>query len=204
MFQKTARFRDMRPPKTDTNLYSYHLNRLLKSGLVEKTEDGYTLGLEGLVYVDRLSTADASFRRQPKIINLLVVQNHDGGVLIYRREKQPFIDMWTLPSGKLHMDDISLLAAAQREAKEKLGLDNQPMRHAGDCYLRTVRGSDVVTMTLVHVFAFERDDIPMKETMTWAQPHKLHEYELAPCVEEIVARTFFRDPFFFEEFTVEW
>jgi hypothetical protein len=36
------------------------------------------------------------------------------------------------------------------------------------------------------------------------QPHKLHTLELAPGIEEIIARTFFRDPFFFEEYAYEW
>jgi hypothetical protein len=31
-------------------------------------------------------------------------------------------------------------------------------------------------------------------------PRKLHTVTLGPAVEQIVARTFFRDPFFFEEF----
>ena len=36
MHTKFARFRDMRPPKVDTNLYSYHLKLLIKSGFVQK------------------------------------------------------------------------------------------------------------------------------------------------------------------------
>ena len=67
-----------------------------------------------------------------------------------------------------------------------------------------LNGDEMITMTLVHVFAFERDDIPLTENLRWVQPHKLHTYELAPCVEQIVARTFFRDPFFFEEFNQAW
>ncbi len=202
--QRTARFRDMRAPRTDTNLYSYHLTQLLKQGMVKKIEGGYTLGTKGLVYVDRLNAEKAFKREQPKIITQLVVQNSNGDVLLQRRNKQPYIDMWTLPNGKLHMDDASLLEAAQREAKDKLGITQHDMRHAGDCYLRVTDGGEMVTMTLVHVFAFERDDIPSSDDVQWVQPHKLHKYELAPCVEQIIARTFFRDPFFFEEFTEEW
>jgi len=38
----------------------------------------------------------------------------------------------------------------------------------------------------------------------WARPHRLGDVTLAPAVEEIMARTFFKDDFFFEEFVVEW
>lgn len=199
--QHVARFRDMRAPRTDTNLYSYHLTQLLKQGMVKKIDGGYTLGTKGLIYVDRLNAEKAFKREQPKIITQLVIQNSNGDVLLQRRDKQPYIDMWTLPNGKLHMDDDSLLDAARREANDKLGIEQNEMRHVGDCYLRVTDGGEMVTMTLVHVFAFERDDIPLNNNLQWVQPHKLHTYELAPCVDQIIARTFFRDPFFFEEFS---
>lgn len=198
--QRTARFRDMRAPRTDTNLYSYHLSQLLKSGLVKKTDDGYTLDTAGLVYADRLNADKMFVRQQPKIVTMLVIQNSDGDTLLQRRTKQPYIDMWTLPNGKLHIDDPSLLAAAKREAHEKLGLPDQVMTHAGDCYIRVHYGDILMTVTLVHVFRVYRDDIQTDENTLWVQPHKLHNMELAPGVEEIIARTFFRDPFFFEEF----
>ena len=44
------------------------------------------------------------------------------------------------------------------------------------------------------------DDITPHERLIWARPHKLAQYTLAPAVEQIVARAFFRDPYFFEEF----
>lgn len=202
--RKHARYRDMRPPRTDTNLYSYHLNRLLGTGLVEKADDGYTLGTKGLVYADRLNADKAFVRPQPKIVTMLVIQNGDGDVLLQKRDKQPYIDKWTLPYGKVHLDDMSALAGAQREADEKLGLSHQAMRHAGDCYVRVMNDGLPMTTTLVHVFAFERDNIAESASIKWARPHKLQQLDLAPAVEQIVARTFFRDPFFFEEFTVNW
>ena len=104
MHMKYARFRDMRPPKVDTNLYTYHLNILKKRGFIIKTDDGYCLGREGLSYVDRVSIKSLKIRTQPKIITMIVVQNANGDVLLQRRTKQPHIDTWTLPYGKLHID----------------------------------------------------------------------------------------------------
>ena len=198
--QRTARFRDMRPPRTDANLYSYHLTQLVKSRLVKKVEAGYTLDTAGLVYTDRLNADKMFVRQQPKIVTMLVIQNSDGDTLLQRRTKQPYIDMWTLPNGKLHIDDPSLMAAAQREAHEKLGLEKQVLTHAGDCYVRVRHGDMLMTVTLVHVFRAYRDDIETNDNLVWVQPHKLSKMELAPGVEEIIARTFFRDSFFFEEF----
>ena len=200
---KYARFRDMRPPKVDTNLYSYHLNLLRKRGFIVKTANGYCLGLEGLSYVDRVSIKSLKIRTQPKIITMIVIQNVDGDVLLQRRTKQPHIDTWTLPCGKLHIDDESVLAAAQREAHEKLAMGDAPLAHAGDCYIRVVADEAVLSSTLAHVFYAEIQEAAVGEGLIWARPHKLADYQLAPAVEQIIARTFFRDPFFFEEFMVD-
>jgi len=203
MYQEVARFRDLRPPRTDTNLFSYHLKALIKSGFVQKTENGYTLSIAGLSYVDRVSSEKKALRTQPKIITMLLIQNGEGDVLLQKRNKQPFINEWTLPYGKLHIEDLSAQSAAKREAQEKLGVDDAPVRHAGDCYIRVSIKDEILSTTLVHVFRFETDDIAASDVLEWVQPHKLGRYRLAPSVEDIVARSFFNDPFFFEEFTAQ-
>jgi len=204
MYQKFARFRDLRPPKVDTNLYSYHLKLLQKAKLVEKTEDGYTLTKKGILYIDRVTTSTLDVRSQQKIITMLLVQNSEGDILLFRRRRQPYTNTWTLPYGKLHIDDRSLLEAAHREGDEKLGLKNQTITHAGDCYIRIRDGEETLMTTLAHVFRFYNDDVELNDYLQWVQPHKLHSIKLAPAVEKIVARAFFNDPYFFEEFEEKW
>ena len=198
--QKHARFRDLRPPRVDTNLYSYHLKVMQQDGWVEKTPEGYTLSQQGLAYVDRVSLEKLTVRSQPKIVSMLVVQNSDGDVLLLRRNKQPYIDTWTLPYGKTHIEDGSLLEGAVREWREKLGDTPPDITHAGDCYIRVRQDGDILSTTLAHVFYAASDHVQMSDQLQWARPHKLAQYDLAPAVEQIVARTFFRDPYFFEEF----
>ena len=41
--QKYARFRDLKPPRVDSNLYSYHLKKLLKQKIIQKIANPYTL-----------------------------------------------------------------------------------------------------------------------------------------------------------------
>ena len=67
-----------------------------------------------------------------------------------------------------------------------------------------VTSEESVMTTLVHLFRLENDDVTMTERLVWARPHKLKDYNLAPAVEKIVARAFFRDPYFFEEFAEAW
>lgn len=204
MYQEYARFSDLKPPKTDTNLFSYHLKVLIKEGFVKKTTDGYTLSQNGLKYVDRVSTAKMSIRTQPKIISMLVVQNSDGDVLLQKRDKQPYINTWTLPYGKVHIDDSSVKAAAKREATEKLNAEAENIRHVGEAYIRAYDDDELLSSTLAHIFRFESDKIVTNESARWVKPHNLSQYRLAPAVESIVTRSFFNDSHFFEEYDEQW
>ncbi|MFZ1250181.1 MAG: NUDIX hydrolase [Candidatus Microsaccharimonas sp.] len=201
---KYARFSELRPPKVDTNLFTYHLKVLMKQDWVKKTDYGYTLTKNGLIYVDRVSESRKTLRTQPKIITMLVVQNSEGDILLQKRRKQPFTGTWTLPYGKIHNEDVSAQAAAQREVFEKIGIENQEVEHAGDCYIRVHTDWELLSTTLAHVFRFYKDDVVLSDRLMWARPHKLDELPLAPAVNEVMTRTFFKDAFYFEEFNIDW
>lgn len=202
LFIEYARFRDLRPKNVDTNLFSYHLKLLQQNQLVKKTDKGYTLSQNGLMYVDRLNAKSGKFRTQPKIITMLLVQDEEGRVLIQKRNKQPYINRWTLPYGKLHIEDPTLRMAAQREAEEKLGIQ-VAMGHAGDCYIRAYMGDQLISTTLAHIFrasVHHTNHIVGDSTLQWIRPLDLTTLLLAPAVEQIVARSFFGDKYFFEEY----
>ncbi len=201
MSNEYARFRDIRPPRTDTNLFSYHLKLLLKGDFVVKTDQGYTLGRRGMQYVDRVQQDRMIVRTQPKIITMLLIQDGYGKVLLQKRTKQPYINSWTLPYGKIHIDDASVLMAAKREAMEKLHYDPHKLRHVGDCYIRVTSADEIQTSTMTHIVRFETDGIVATDNLQWVEPLDLAKLQLAPAVEAIITRSFFGDEFFFEEFT---
>ncbi len=205
IYKKSARFRDLRPPGVDTNLFTYHLKALVNSGMVQKTTHGeYQLGLLGLSYVGALPAEGVTLGTQPNITTMFVVQNSDGDILLQKRTKQPYIDTWSLPYSALPAAALSVHEAARYSAKEGLGIDTEELVHAGDAYIRVRSGNTLLSSTMVHVFRLYRDDIVTHEHLQWERPHKLHQRALAPGVEDIMARTFFKDPFYFEEFVVDW
>lgn len=201
MFAEYARFTDLRPKGVDSNLFSYHLKALIKQGYVSKEPQGYTLSHKGMQYVDRISATGMKLRTQPKIITMLFIQRPDSHVLLQRRGKQPYINTWTLPYGKLHIDDTSLESAAIREAEEKLGYTTTTVSHLGDCYIRVMHDGLIENTTLTHVLALPYTDITDLESMMWASPADLESLHLAPAVQQIIACCA-QDRVFFEEFTV--
>lgn len=86
---------------------------------------------------------------------------------MYVKWRQPFIDQWTLPFGKVHNDDESLTVAANREMTEKVGELPIALRHAGDCYIRTVHEGTPMTTMLAHVFHGEVQDTELADHLQW-------------------------------------
>lgn len=149
-FQKFARFKDMRPPKVDSNLYSYHLRVLQKDNYVTKTDEGYTLSPKGLSYVDGLSNDDRKLRKQPKIVAIFALQNGKGEWLMVKRLMQPYIGQYMLPSGKQHYGE-SPEAHIKRELVQQLGVD-VPVVRCGFTDVRISKNGEIVTHINGHVY----------------------------------------------------
>lgn len=187
--QEWARFRDMRPPKVDSNSYSYHLKALQKEHLVEKGDQVYRLSPQGLALADRMSSQRLTLRQQPKIITMTILQDESDKVLLLAKNKQPFIGAWTLPHGKLHIEDGSVRAAARRELTERLNImSNESLRLLANVYI-SVRINDVlISSVLSHIFTMKIDRSQVARTdVVWSDAKIRKSMKLAPATEEIIA-----------------
>lgn len=202
---ESARFSKIKPANTETNLYSYHLNTLMRQGYVQKAEGVYKLTAAGLAYADRMSKDKVSLRVQPKIITMTVLINERNAVYLYPKLKQPFIGRWNLPSGKLHMDDSDVGSAAKREIQEKLGVVLDDVVHVGDAYIRVRSGQDLISTVFAHIFA---QRVKVADVATdfgvWMSSDDRKEAQLAPAINEIIDSTLSAKSRFFEEYDIDW
>jgi len=141
---QSLRNRDMRPPNVESNLYQYHLLQLCRLGYVKKSDLGYSLTGQGLAYADRHSTSLKKTRPQPKLITTLFLTNSKGQILLIPRSRQPFMGMYNLPSGKIHLDE-SVNTSIAREVEEKItsGMSIKSTQHIGISHM-TIKQSDYV------------------------------------------------------------
>jgi 8-oxo-dGTP pyrophosphatase MutT (NUDIX family) len=185
---KSRRFAQMRPPRTESNLYAYHLTKLIKLGYIEKQGLEYSLSPKGLAYVDKLSFSHHKFRQQPKINTGIIIQNEFGEVLLTKRRRQPLIEKWGLPMGKLHESDTSIFTAAEREVWEKTGLKIRKLEHVGDTYWRFYLDDQLISSILAHLFItrIKKSDCQLDDQIRWVSAKDLIDHEIIPGVARIV------------------
>jgi 8-oxo-dGTP pyrophosphatase MutT (NUDIX family) len=126
LFHPAAGFSELQKPTGLTSdHFSFHINRLVELGLVEKTDrNHYKLSAKGKEYANRLDTDNNTVERQPKVAVLLAIERlHDGQrqILFQQRLKQPYFGYWGLPSGKLRWGE-TIVEGAARELMEETGL----------------------------------------------------------------------------------
>ena len=205
---KWARFSEMRPPKVDSNAYSYHLKLLQRQRLIEKhDEKGYRLSPLGLAKVDRMSKDELQVRIQPKIITMCVLYNENNEMLLLTKSKQPFIGAWTFVSGKLHIDDRSERKAATREIKERVNVaSNDTLIHAADVYIYASISGQMVSTVLAHIFTMHistRDVV--RQDIVWANGIGWQDLQLAPGIKEVhELLEANKNIFTYAEFTIDW
>ncbi len=204
----TQRYADLKPGNVEGNLFSYHLGAVTKEGWVSKRDDGlYELTPAGKLYADRLTLKTLAPRIQPRIVTLLICRNAYGEYLLHRRQKQPLIGKVGFPYGSVHLGE-SVAEAAEREFKEKTGLDAE-LSHRGDGYVTINQKGEPISHIMFHLFIAMNPQGKLKEKVPggqnfWARIHYLEPAELIPSVADLI-RTLEQSPTsrFFAEFSYD-
>src|SRR4030043_1148841 len=124
LFKPQARFRDLRKVDVTNDHFSFHINHLIKEGLVKKTKGRYSLTDEGKEFANRMDTEALKLERQAKLgVALHAVRKKNGitEYLVHQRLKEPFYGWYGSHSGKIRWGENPLMTA-KREFKEETGL----------------------------------------------------------------------------------
>ncbi len=104
-----------------SNTLAYHLDGMVKEGMLEKDGDDYLLSAHG----EKLLPFFAHITQKitggclPVVLAAIVKDNQ---ILLLKRKRRPYQNYWGMPGGKLHLEE-SIEECALREVKEETGLD---------------------------------------------------------------------------------
>lgn len=133
----TATYSMLKPKGIESNLFLYHVQQLIRAGLIAKDDRTYQLTVKGKQYLDRAHLDTMVIRIQPKLVVMLAVQDDSGQFLIQERLHQPFLNMQGFLSTKLRFGE-TLQEAAYRELTDKSNLtaDDVNLALRGNVFLR--------------------------------------------------------------------
>ena len=189
----TLRFSQLKPDGMESNIFMYHVNRLLQGDYVQRKSGAYQLGVHGLRYADNIvSSTDFTPALHPKPIAIIVLTNSTGEVLLVRRNTQPYIDSYMFLSGKQHFGEDPL-PHAHRELLEKANLDGVDLERRGlaDYRVRNQLG-EVITHVIGHVYCGSYDGPAPKSwtprySFKWHSPEHMAKLAVLPGTLELYA-----------------
>lgn len=119
---KAVRLRDLAPTDMPANQFSYHLDKLISEGFVNRASRGmYALTTEGERLAGTFSTDMRSVVKDVKTV-IMFYAKKDDKYLLFRWSRQPYLDQATLPHDRIGFAS-SLENALAKASLEKLGLE---------------------------------------------------------------------------------
>jgi ADP-ribose pyrophosphatase YjhB (NUDIX family) len=153
---ETLRYSDLRPDDVESSHFKYHLDQLIKDGLVTRKDRGlYSLTTKGKASVDRLSRGRVNPNASPKVITYTLLQD-DSSYYLLRKDKAPYLGLLNMVGGKVHNGESSE-DAARREVREKTGLDIDKVQLAAIANIRIAEGDNLLTHAIAYVFTAQVD-----------------------------------------------
>jgi ADP-ribose pyrophosphatase YjhB (NUDIX family) len=121
-----ARYSELRRPTgMDSDVFKFHLRKLVHQHIVAKREDGlYVLTPAGKEYANNLDKRKRAVQKQPKLSVVIVAARQHGGrteYLCQQRRRHPYYGFWGCISGPVQWGEPFEMAA-KRELEKQTGL----------------------------------------------------------------------------------
>lgn len=121
LYNHKLSFSDIWDKSVPSNKFNYHLQKLVSDGLLIRIEEFYMLTDQGKRYVSTLDGSEVVVKPKPLSCVFVVAKDSDGRILFHQRKRQPFLDMYGIPGGKIEYGTL-IHEEAAKEFFEETGL----------------------------------------------------------------------------------
>ena len=130
MFLPEAKFKDLKISTLTSDLLTYHINKLIQLGLIERSSNTnrsiYLLTTKGKQYINTIDTETAQqevFGKRSVLLRHIRFnpEKNNFEYLVYKRLKQPFFGFYGFHTGKIRQKE-TILQASRREFSEETSL----------------------------------------------------------------------------------
>jgi ADP-ribose pyrophosphatase YjhB (NUDIX family)/predicted transcriptional regulator len=124
LFKPEAKFSELKKIDIENDHFSFHINHLLKKGLIIKKDAKYSLTDSGKEFANRMDTDSLRLEKQAKLciaITAVRMNKNVAEYLVHHRLKEPFYGWYGTHSGKIRWGE-NPEDCAKREFLEESGL----------------------------------------------------------------------------------
>ncbi|MBN1263747.1 MAG: NUDIX hydrolase [Candidatus Pacebacteria bacterium] len=164
LFSLSAKYSELKPILMENSQFVFHLERLIKMGLIKKGRAGYQLTTAGKEYANRIYVRDLKIIRQVKSTTVICAckeKNHQRFFLVYQRLKHPFFGCWGFPTEKPRWGE-KLITAVARGLKEEASLRGEGKLFAIRHYRVYSKKDKLLEDKLMHAFLFRNPQGKLK------------------------------------------
>lgn len=124
----------MRPTGLESDVFKFHVRKLVKLGIIEKLETGkYALTPVGKELANRFDYDKKAATRQPKMTTITILRRKNEGTyeyLFHQRSRNPYFGYWGVLGGTVAWGE-SFEDAARRGVRLRTGLELKNLRLSG-------------------------------------------------------------------------
>jgi len=178
-YEQPLAYTALMPEDIESSHFRYHLKQLIADGLIDKDQaGGYVLSNKGQREVDYLSNNRTTIIRTPKVITYTLL-THNSKVLLYKKPKEPYRNLWGMIGGKVHFGEDTQ-QAAKREVYEKTGMTVELPTFCGVADVVIYKDDEPLSHVVAYVYILDLQELPatLAHGLRLIDPAKLDAYDL--------------------------
>ncbi|MEA3429758.1 MAG: NUDIX domain-containing protein [Nanoarchaeota archaeon] len=166
--------------KIRSNMVAYHLDCMVKEGLLEKTNNFYSLTDKAERYLPVL-THICDSELSPLPVVLVAVMDNDMNILLTKRERRPYKGYWGLIGGKMLLEE-NFEESTIRLVKDMTSLDSKFVSTNSVLHER-VESNDIIKFSFILFFTkvkITSTDFKGSQPLKWYKLDELDKVKIIP------------------------